>query len=109
MFDVNRTLVLCTNDTARETIDWRSVSPKGQCCSADQDPLKRSDLDDFVALVRCRVRCLSGSEEDFGWGQPTLHPACEKDGEKKWGSVNKSRQNGGSRRAGVASINGRLP
>jgi len=28
-------------------IDWRSVSPKGQRCSADQNPLKRSDLDDL--------------------------------------------------------------
>ena len=26
-----------------------NVSPKGQRCSADQNPLKRSDLDDFVA------------------------------------------------------------
>ncbi len=26
-----------------------NVSPEGQRCSADQNPLKRSDLDDFVA------------------------------------------------------------
>ena len=45
---------LCTNKhfTLKEwsscDIDWRSVSPKGQRCSADQNPLKRSDLDDFV-------------------------------------------------------------
>ena len=25
-----------------------NVSPKGQTCRADQNPLKRSDLDDFV-------------------------------------------------------------
>jgi len=29
-------------------IDWRSISPKGQRCSADQNPINRSDFDDFV-------------------------------------------------------------
>jgi hypothetical protein len=42
-------------------IDWRSVSPKGQHRSADQNPLKRSDLDDLespaVALHPLRVAC----------------------------------------------------
>src|SRR5438067_5065222 len=37
-------------------IDWRSVSPKRQRCSADQNPLKRSDLDDFVACYNPKNR-----------------------------------------------------
>jgi hypothetical protein len=34
-----------------------NVSPKGQTCRADQNPLQRSDLDDFVA-------CFFGCPQD---------------------------------------------
>jgi type I restriction enzyme M protein len=33
-----------------------NVRPKGQRCSADQNPLKRSDLDDFVACYNPKNR-----------------------------------------------------
>src|SRR5436305_2590698 len=49
------------NEPSSSEIDWRSVSPKGQRCSADQNPLKRSDLDDFespaVASHPLRLAC----------------------------------------------------
>jgi len=49
------------NEPSSSEIDWRSVSPKGQRCSADQNPLKRSDLDDLespaVASHPLRVAC----------------------------------------------------
>src|SRR5438132_1719316 len=40
------------NEWSSCDIDWRSVSPKGQRCSADQNPLKRSDLHDLVACYK---------------------------------------------------------
>ena len=46
-------------------IDWRSVSPKGQRCSADQNPLKRSDLDDFVACYNPKNRHERKKSERF--------------------------------------------
>jgi len=33
-----------------------NVSPKGQRCSVDQNPLKREDLDDFVACYNRKNR-----------------------------------------------------
>ena len=33
-----------------------NVSPEGQTCRADQNPLKRSDLDDFVACYHPKNR-----------------------------------------------------
>jgi len=33
-----------------------NVSPEGQTCRADQNPLKRSDLDDFVACYNAKNR-----------------------------------------------------
>jgi type I restriction enzyme M protein len=44
------------NEWSSCDIDWRSVSPKGQRCSADQNPLKRSDLDDFVTCYNRHER-----------------------------------------------------
>ena len=41
------------------------VSPKGQRCSADQDPLKRSDLDDFVACYNPKNRHERKESERF--------------------------------------------
>jgi hypothetical protein len=46
-------------------IDWRSVSPKGQRCSADQNPLKRADLDDFVASYNPKNRHERKESERF--------------------------------------------
>ena len=46
-------------------IDWRSVSPKGQRCSADQNSLKRSDLDDFVACYNPNSRHERKESERF--------------------------------------------
>jgi hypothetical protein len=46
-------------------IDWRSVSPKGQRCSADQSPLKRADLDDFVACYNPKNRHERKESERF--------------------------------------------
>src|SRR5204863_7003087 len=52
-------------------IDWRSVSLKGQRCSADQNPLKRSDLDDFVNCWFGRARSPSAPKETDG---PAVRP-----------------------------------
>jgi hypothetical protein len=42
-----------------------NVSPKGQRCSADQNPLKRSDLDDFVACNNPKNRHEREESERF--------------------------------------------
>jgi len=42
-----------------------NVSPKGQRCSADQNPLKRSDLDDFVAYYNPKNRRERKESERF--------------------------------------------
>src|SRR3954452_12265685 len=42
-----------------------NVSPKGQCCSADQNRLKRSDLDDFVACYNPKNRHERKESERF--------------------------------------------
>jgi hypothetical protein len=61
----------CTNkhftlkEPSSSEIDWRSVSPKGQRCSADQNPLKRSDLDDFVACYNPNNRHERKESERF--------------------------------------------
>ena len=49
IYDLRTNKHFTLNEWSSSDIDWRSVSPKGQSCSADQNPLKRSDLDDFVA------------------------------------------------------------
>src|SRR6266550_7247356 len=53
------------NEWSSSDIDWRSVSPKGQRCSADQNPLKRSDLDDFVACYNPKNRHERKESERF--------------------------------------------
>ena|SRR5438034_3588401 len=42
-----------------------NVSPKGQRCSADQNPLKRSDLDDFVTCYNPKNRHERRESERF--------------------------------------------
>src|SRR5882724_2898184 len=42
-----------------------NVSPKGQTCRADQNPLKRSDLDDFVACYNQKNRAERKESERF--------------------------------------------
>ena len=42
-----------------------NVSPKGQRCSADQNPLKRPDLDDFVACYNSKNRHERKESERF--------------------------------------------
>jgi hypothetical protein len=42
-----------------------NVSPKGQTCRADQNPLKRSDLDDFVACYNPKNRYDRKESERF--------------------------------------------
>jgi len=53
------------NEWSSSDIDWRSVSPKGQRCSADQNTLKRSDLDDFVACYNPKNRHERKESERF--------------------------------------------
>jgi len=49
IYDLRTNKHFTLKEPSSSEIDWRSVSPKGQRCGADQNPLKRSDLDDFVA------------------------------------------------------------
>jgi type I restriction enzyme M protein len=42
-----------------------NVSPKGQRCRADQNPLKRSDLDDFVSCYNAKNRHERKESERF--------------------------------------------
>ena len=49
IYDLRTNKHFTLNEWSSCDIDWRSVSPKGRHCSADQNPLKRSDLDDLVA------------------------------------------------------------
>src|SRR6266566_8852041 len=49
IYDLRTNKHFTLKEPSSSEIDWRSVSPKGQRCSADQNPLKRSDLDDFVS------------------------------------------------------------
>jgi type I restriction enzyme M protein len=48
IYDLRTNKHFTLKEWSSSDIDWRSVSPKGQRCSADQNPLKRADLDDFV-------------------------------------------------------------
>jgi N-6 DNA Methylase len=65
-------------------IDWRSVSPKGQRCSADQNPLKRSDLDHFESPVApslaLRVACYNPKHDrgifSSGWRSRLMMATC---------------------------------
>jgi len=47
IYDLRTNKQFTLKEPSSSEIDWRSVSPKGQRCSADQNPLKRSDLDDL--------------------------------------------------------------
>src|SRR6266536_3904420 len=49
IYDLRTNKHFTLNEWSSSDIDWRSVSPKGQHCSADQNPLKLSDLDDYIA------------------------------------------------------------
>ena len=41
IYDLRTNKHFTLNEWSSCDIDWRSVSPKGQRCSADQSPLKR--------------------------------------------------------------------
>jgi type I restriction enzyme M protein len=56
IYDLGANKHFTLKEPSNSEIDWRSVSPKGQRCSADQNPLKRSDLDDFVACYNPKSR-----------------------------------------------------
>ena len=56
IYDLRPNKHFTLKEPSSSEIDWRSVSPKGQRCSADQNPLKRSDLDDFVACYNPKNR-----------------------------------------------------
>ena len=61
IYDLRTNKHFTLREPSSSEIDWRNVSPKGQTCRADQNPLKRSDLDDFespaVASHPLRVAC----------------------------------------------------
>ena len=56
IYDLRTNKHFTLEELSSSEIDWRSVSPKGQRCSADQNPLKRTDLDDFVACYNPKNR-----------------------------------------------------
>jgi type I restriction enzyme M protein len=56
IYDLRTNKYFTLKESSSSEIDWRSVSPKGQRCSADQNPLKPSDLDDFVACYNPKNR-----------------------------------------------------
>src|SRR5882724_4486951 len=56
IYDLHTNKHFTLKEPSSSEIDWRSVSPKRQRCSADQNPLKRSDLDDFVACYNPKNR-----------------------------------------------------
>jgi len=61
IYDLRTNKHFTFKEPSSSEIDWRSGSPKGQRCSADQNPLKHSDLDDFV---NCYLGGKHGSLED---------------------------------------------
>src|SRR6184192_2183001 len=71
IYDLRTNKHFTLNEWSSCDIDWRSVSPKGQRCSADQNPLKRSDLDDFVNCWFGRARSPSAPKETDG---PAVRP-----------------------------------
>ena len=65
IYDLRTNKHFTLEEPSSSEIDWRSVSPKGQRCSADQNPLKRSDLDDFVACYNPKNRHERKESERF--------------------------------------------
>src|SRR5437762_11693735 len=65
IYDLRTNKHFTLKEPSSSEIDWRSVSPKGQRCSADQNPLKRSDLDDFVACYNPKNRHERKESERF--------------------------------------------
>src|SRR6266566_3830910 len=65
IYDLRTNKHFTLKEPSSSEIDWRSVSPKGQRCSADQNPLKRSDLDDFVASYNPKNRHERKESERF--------------------------------------------
>ena len=59
-----------------------NVSPKGQCCSADQNPLKRSGLDDFVACYNPKNRHERKESERFNPDQSGANRFERKESER---------------------------
>src|SRR5262249_34188256 len=64
-YDLRTNKHFTLKEPSSSEIDWRSVSPKGQRCSADQNPLKRRDLDDFVACYNPKNRHERKESERF--------------------------------------------
>ena len=65
IYDLRTNKHFTLKEPSSSEIDWRSVSPKGQRCSADQNTLKRSDLDDFVACYNPKNRHERKESERF--------------------------------------------
>jgi type I restriction enzyme M protein len=65
IYDLRTNKHFTLKEPSSSEIDWRSVSPKGQRYSADQNPLKRGDLDDFVACYNPKKRHERKESERF--------------------------------------------
>src|SRR5437762_12085868 len=78
IYDLRTNKHFSLNEWSSCDTDWRSVSPKGQRRSADQNPLKRSDLDDLespaVATHPIRDACWLGENSDKQ--KPGRHPVA---------------------------------